>query len=229
MNKYFGLCLSIGIGLCYADNIDIFNNAMSAGSQHKFSLNLNQNSTIDSYGQAESFLPGVAQGANAGNAVAKDIYNGQTNDPNYLYNSGTKAIKDCETESDPRCSTLNKYGDKDTQRQIQAYSQGFSTKYLISVSPDPVDSSCSIVKRKSPINPSDRVCTAGSKEQTQCHNVMTPSASQYTCDDSKGECEWLKNNCTLIRPFVPGQCILLSTIILRGNFLGFCIRLPHQR
>jgi hypothetical protein len=162
------------MSLAYADNTELFNQAMSIGNQNQFNLNLNQSSSIDSYGKSNKFIDDVANNANAGNANAKNMYNGASNDPNYLYNNGTQAIRDCSTQTDPRCTTLNKYGDKDTQTQIQAYTQGLSTRYLISVTPDPSDQACSIVKRKSPVNQSTATCIAGSNQQSQCNNIITP-------------------------------------------------------
>ncbi|MBY0379410.1 MAG: hypothetical protein K2P99_03300 [Burkholderiales bacterium] len=165
------------MNLNYADNAELFNQARSVGNQNQFKLNLNQNSSIDSYGATNKFTSDVANSANEGNANSKNMYNGASNDPNYLYNNGTQAIRDCEKRSDPRCTTLNKYGDKDTQTQIQAYTQGLSTRYLMSITPDPVDQSCSIIKRKSPINQSTATCISSTKQQDQCFNTITPSFS----------------------------------------------------
>ncbi len=178
------LILSIFVNLIYADNIDLFNNAMQSGSQHQFNLNLNKDSTIDTYGKAESFNDNIANLANTGNVNSKTIHDNASNNPNYLYNSGIQAINDCLKESDARCTTLNKYGDRDTQTQIQAYTQGLSTRYSISVSPDPADKLCSIVKRKIPINQSIATCTASSKQQNQCFNTITPSFSM-TCSSKQ--------------------------------------------
>lgn len=168
------LVLLITINISYADNTELFNQAMSIGNQNQFNLNLNQNSSINSYGQQNKFDSSVANNANAGNANAKNMYNGQQNDPNYLYNNGRQSILDCETKTDPRCTTINKYGDKDTQSQIQAYTQGISTRYLMSVAPDPIDKSCSIVKRKNPINQTTASCISSAKQQNQCNNTITP-------------------------------------------------------
>jgi hypothetical protein len=165
------------MSLTYADNTELFNQAMSIGNQNQFNLNLNQSSSIDSYGKSNKFTDDVANNANAGNANAKNMYNGASNDQNYLYNNGTQAIRDCLTQADPRCTTLNKYGDKDIQTQNHAYTQGLSPRYLISVTPDPSNQACSTVKRKSPVNQSTANCIAGSKQQVQCFNTITPSFS----------------------------------------------------
>ena len=168
---YFLLLLNM---ICYADNTQLFNQAIQLGKQNQFQLNLNQNSNITSYGQNNKFESSIAINTNVGTAGASDMYNSQVKDPNYLYNSGTRAIKDCETKNDPRCTTLNKYGDKDTQRQIQAYTQGFSSKYWISTTPDPADSTCSYIHRKAPINNTIHTCIAGIKQQNQCSNTLVP-------------------------------------------------------
>ncbi len=168
---YFLLCVNV---FCYADNIELFNQAIQLGKQNQFQLNLNQNSNITSYGQNNKFESTVATNTNVGTAGANDMYNSTVRDPNYLYNSGTRAIKDCETKDDPRCTTLNKYGDKDTQRQLQAYTQGFSDKYWISTTPDPADATCSYIHKKAPINNTMHNCITGVKQQNQCSNTIVP-------------------------------------------------------
>ena len=135
-----------------ADNQDVWNNAYNLGKNNQFNLNLQQNSTIDSYGVSHKFQPSVASQANAGASGAQDTYKAAHDDPNYLYNHGTAEIQNCKNKQDPRCTTLNKYGDADTQRGIQAYTQGFSERYYISISPDPSDKNCSIIHRKEPTN-----------------------------------------------------------------------------
>ncbi len=168
---FFLLCVNI---ICYADNTQLFNQAIQLGKQNQFQLNLNQNSNITSYGQNNKFESTVAINTNAGTTGANNMYNSAVRDPNYLYNSGTRTIKDCETKDDPRCTTLNKYGDKDTQRQLQAYTQGFSSRYWISTTPDPIDATCSYIHRKAPINNTMHNCTAGVKQQNQCSNTIVP-------------------------------------------------------
>ncbi len=183
--KRFVLFLSISA--CFADNTEIYNKAYKFGEQHQFNLNLNTNSTINSYGYANKFESIVANNANIGNASAKNMYDntyGDKADPNYLFKAGVKEIADCQNEKDPRCTTLNKYGDKDTQRQIQAYTRGFSAKYQISVTPDPSDTQCMISKRKVPINQTISTCVAGLKEHKQCDNFIIPSF-QMSCTSSQ--------------------------------------------
>lgn len=164
----------------YADNQALFNSAMQVGSQNQFNMNLNPNSTIDSYGQQNKLDPSVAANANAGNAPAKEMYShisGKNLDNNYLYNAGTAAIQDCLKEHDPRCSTLNKYGDKDTQTQYQAYAQGISSKYQMKVMPDPNNSVCSLVTRKEAINSRTEMCIAGMHAQNMCSTTLMPYAN----------------------------------------------------
>jgi len=163
-----------------ADNVDWFNKGMELGNSHKSDLKLNKDSNMSSFGKANDFKDVVAENANLGNTPAKDMYthvagDGNKNgDPNYLYNSGTQMINDCEKSKDAKCTTLNKYGDKDTQTQIQAYTQHISSKYLISVSPDPTDKECSIVKRKQAINTTIHTCDAGLNTGQTCLTVITP-------------------------------------------------------
>lgn len=174
------LILFLSISACFADNESLFNEFYNLGKQKQFNMNLNANSTINSYGQANKFTGSVADGANQGNAPARNMYDktyGDKADPNYLYKEGIRAIKDCQDQSDPRCTTLNKYGDKDTQTQIQAYTQGFAEKYNITIKPDPIDSACSTITRKEPINEVKATCIAGVKEQSRCSNTIIPSLS----------------------------------------------------
>ena len=204
----------------YADNADLFNQAMQAGKGRHFNLNLNQNSTIDSYGKTNKFESSVANNANAGNVNSENMYNQSNVDPNYLYNSGVQAINDCTNKSDPRCSTLNKYGDKDTQTEFQAYKQNIASRFLILVKPDPSDSNCSLVTHKEAINQTIATCTSGIRLQTECSNIISPSSQTYECDDSKLECEKYKrmNNCSLVRAFIPSKC----TQYTMHSYYGSC-------
>ena len=185
--KYLILLLSINA--CFADNSDFFNQAYQTGKQNNFNLNLNQNSTFDSYGQVNHFESSVANNANAGNANAQNMYNNTYADnanPNYLYNEGTKDIADCQTKSDPRCTTLNKYGDKDTQAQLQAYGTGISTKYYLTVRPDPADSSCSFVTHKVAINSQSHQCISSAHTQTACDTSLKPYTNAVGPSPSDG-------------------------------------------
>ena len=207
--KYLLLLLSISA--CFADNTDLFNQTYQFGKQNQFNLNLNTNSTINSYGKANYFESNVANNANTGNANSQSMYNntyGENANPNYLYNEGTKDIAACQSKDDPRCSTLNKYGDKDTQAQFQAYSQGISAKYYISVKPDPADSSCSTITRKVPINQSLASCIASSHTQTTCNSTIAISLDSHDCDPSTGGCNLYQNNpmCQLTRPYITAKC-----------------------
>lgn len=174
------LILLLGICSAYADNQALFNSAMTAGTQNQVNMNLNQGSTIDSYGQTNKFDPAVAQNANAGNAPAKEMFShisGNNPDNNYLYNNGTAAIQDCMNKKNPRCTTLNKYGDKDTQTQFQAYAQGISSRYAITIKPDPSNSACSFIMKKEPINAEIQECVSGRNAQNTCNTTLTPYAN----------------------------------------------------
>lgn len=175
-HKILGLVLSISMP-CFANNQDLFNQATSIGNKNKFNLNLKQNSTIDSYGQLNKFESTVANNANAGTAGSQDMYNNTTRldaDPNYIFNQGKQEIANCETKSDARCSTINKYADKDTQLKLQEYKQPLSIEYSMTVTPDPTDKSCSIVKRKKPLSTTINTCiTATTQSQTVCNNTLT--------------------------------------------------------
>ncbi len=128
-----------GNTLAYADNMDWFNKGSELAKQHQFNMGLNANSNINSFTKAKDLSTKIADGANAGASDSKDMYGGQKNDPNYLYNHGKQAIQDCENQQDPRCSTLNKYADKNTQTQLQSYMSGISTRYQMTVAPDPTN------------------------------------------------------------------------------------------
>jgi len=167
---------SLSSGSVMADNQEIWNNAYNLGKHNQFNLNLNQNSTINSYGATHKFESSVIDNANAGASGANITYNAAHDDPNYLYNHGVAEIQNCKNKNDPRCSTLNKYGDEDTQRVIQAYTQGFSQKYYMSISSDPSASNCSIIHRKKPVNATNYKCNAGIEQHTQCHNLINVSA-----------------------------------------------------
>lgn len=175
-----GVFLLIIAATSYADNQTLFNNAMQAGVNNQVNMNLNQNSTIDSYTQQNKLDPSVAVNANSGAASAKDMYShisGKNPDANYLYNAGTAAIQDCLNKHDVRCTTLNKYGDKDTQTQYQAYAQGISSKYQMKVIPDPNNSACSLVTKKEAINAHDAMCISGMHAQNMCITTLIPYAN----------------------------------------------------
>lgn len=210
MKKVLLLCL--GVNASFADNTSLFNQAYQAGQQNKSNLNLNSNSTINSYGQVNKFESTVANNANTGNANSKDMYNntyGENANPNYLYNEGTKEIAACQSKTDPKCTTLNKYGDKDTQTKLQAYTHGASTRYYLSVKPDPADSSCSKVTRKVPINATSALCVASSHTQSNCNSTIVIGLSYHDCDPTKGECNNYQSNqdCSLTRPYIAPTCL----------------------
>ncbi len=205
---YLGL---MATSMAFADNNSLYNDAVQAGKNKQFNLNLNSNSTIDSYGQAESFHSTIANQANAGNANAQGMHNnvyGEDANPNYLYNEGTKEISACQGKDDARCTTLNKYGDRDTQTGLQAYGHGVSTKYYISVKPDPINSACSIVTRKVPINQTNESCISSNNSHTSCNATISISLKSHECDEQKGECNTYKNNpqCKQTKPYIAGEC-----------------------
>lgn len=194
----------------YADNTDAFNNAYQIGKQNQFNLNLNGSSTFDSFGQANKFESNIINDAKTGNATAQPMYNGATNDPNYLYNQGKADIANCQSKNDPRCTSLNKYGDKDTQTQFQAYNQGISSKYSIITKPDPSDKNCTQITRKVPINESTKSCIASDHAQSSCHALImvTVNSEIKQCDPTQGECTQYSTNpnCTLVQDYTPATC-----------------------
>ncbi len=200
------------------DNTQLFNNAMNIGSQHQPSLNLEQNSTISSYGHQHKFDPKVANNANVGNSNAKSIYSSEFNNPNYLYNNGVQEIKNCEHESDPRCTTINKYGDKGTQTEIQSYAHGIATRYYLAVAPDPEDKSCSIIKRKAPINQNTETCSASTKQYNECNNTIIPDSEKLAPEPIDGTV--LHN---LISPGVCGVGSVSGSWIPQGDRAWFII------
>lgn len=187
----------------YADNQNYFDNAYQMGKQNQYNLNLNQNSTFNSYTQANNIESNISKNATTGTIGAETTYKNADKDANYLYNQGKQEIANCQSKSDPRCTTLNKYGDKDTQTSIQAYRQGISEKYYIAVRPDPSDTQCSYVTRKLPINSTEYFCNAALKDNTECNNTITPSylakctSSQKITDrkqrpsDPTGHCDFI--------------------------------------
>lgn len=211
MRKLLGcvlLCELSFVGAVFADNQQDFNNAYQIGKQNQFNLNLNQNSNFTTYAAANKIESSISNSAAVGEQGSKDTYTNANNDNNYLYNKGTQDIADCQNKSDPRCSTLNKYGDRDTQTQLQAYSQGISAKYYISVKPDPADSSCSTVTRKVPINQSNITCTASAHAQNTCHASISINLTYHDCDPTTGGCSIYQSDsmCTLSRPYIAGKC-----------------------
>ena len=167
-----------GNTLAYADNMDWFNKGNELAKQHQFNMGLNANSNINSFTKEKYLSTKIADGANTGASDSKNMYGGQKNDPNYLYNHGKQAIQDCENQQDPRCSTLNKYADKNTQTQLQSYMSGISTRYQMTVAPDPTNKDCAIIKRKKPINETIEICTSTQEQHTthtQCNNIITPN------------------------------------------------------
>lgn len=205
------LLVLLAVTNCFADNAGIYNDAVQAGKNKQFNLQLNGNSTIDSYGQIHKFESNVATQANSGNANAQSMHSniyGENSNPNYLYNEGTKEIAACQGKNDPRCATLNKYGDKDTQAGLQSYTHGVSTKYYISVRPDPINSACSIVTRKVPINQTNADCISGNKSQVNCNSIISISLKNNECNEQNGECNSYKTNpdCKQTKPFILGEC-----------------------
>ena len=172
------LVLALSNTMAYADNMDWFNKSAEAAKQHQFSLGLNANSNMDSFTKSNNLSSKIADGANAGTANSENMYTGQLKNDNYLSASGKQSIKDCENKQDPRCTTLNKYTDKDTQTQLQAYTSGISTRYQMTVAPDPTNKDCAIVKRKKPINETIQTCTSTQEQhttQSQCNNTIMPN------------------------------------------------------
>lgn len=202
----------------YADNTAAFNNAYQIGKQNQFNLNLNSSSTFNSFGQANKFESNIINDANTGNASAQSMYNGAANDPNYLYNQGKADIANCQSKNDPRCTSLNKYGDKDTQTQFQAYNQGISGKYSIITKPDPADSNCTQVTRKVPIGEATKTCVASAHQQSQCHSTISISLGYHDCDPSKNGCTtWQSNpDCKLVKPYIPSACVTWSYSVWYG-------------
>ena len=212
---------------CNADNTNLFDQAYKVGQQNQFDLKLNQNSNINSYSQANKFESGVANNANAGNANAQSMFNniyGDKATPNYLYNEGIKEIAICQTKSDPRCAILNKYGDKDTQTQMQAYNQGISAKYYLSIKPDPTNSACSNITRKVPINQTSVTCIAATHTQNMCNATILTSLDYHDCDPSKGECDSYQHSpdCKIVRPFIPSSCHYDCDSSFRGTSSAYC-------
>lgn len=197
------------VSFIHADNVSLFNQAQQAGDGHQFKLNLNPNSNITSYGNSNGFESIVANNASAGNANAQNLYGSANLDPNYLFNSGTQDIINCETQSDPRCTTINKYLDKGTQATLQAYSQGVSERFYISVKPDSANSSCSMVTRKVPVNPTTITCNSGLNQQATCTSIIVPGLTSYQCDPTVGGCAQYQSDpdCTQTQPYQPGSCL----------------------
>lgn len=166
--------LVLGFSSVFADNTQYFNDAYETGKQNPSTLNINSNSTYTSYATSKGIESNISNGANAGTQGSQAMTSSAYADKNYLYNKGVQDIKDCQSKSDPRCSTMNKYADKDTQNQFQAYSTGIKDKYFITTRPDPSDSMCTLVKTKQPVNPTTETCISAPKDQTVCMTTITP-------------------------------------------------------
>ena len=209
------LCL---LKLGFADNQQYFDNAYQMGKQNQFNFNLNQNSNYTTYSQANNLESNFYNGASSGSAGSEDMYKNANNDNSYLYNQGKQDIANCKSKSDPRCSTLNKYGDNDIQSQIHAYGQGISSKYYISVKPDPADSSCSKVTRKIPINQSTATCISSTNSQNSCVSTININLANFECNPNNGGCNSYQNNpdCKLVKPYVPNECKTWSYTVWYG-------------
>ena len=196
------------IPLCFADNAQYFNQAQQLGKDRQFKLNLNPSSTFTSYSQANKLESNIYNPANAGQNGARELYKNAGNNSNYLMIQGKQALDQCQSQSDPRCSTLNKYGDKDTLTQIQAYSNGVSQRYYIHVKPDPADSACSIITRKQPFNNTIASCVASSRSQINCNQTIVIKVDTHECNPTKHECDSYVGNpdCTLSREYLPKLC-----------------------
>ncbi|TXI94167.1 MAG: hypothetical protein E6Q33_00795 [Neisseriales bacterium] len=219
-------------GTSYADNQNYFDNAYQIGKQNQYNLNLNQNSTFNSYTQANNIESNISKNATTGTIGAETVYKNADKDVNYLYNQGKQEISNCQSKSDPRCTSLNKYGDKDTLTQMQAYSQGITEKYYIGVRPDPSDTQCSYVTRKVPVNATTATCIATSHNQNTCNSIINLSVNSYQCYTANNGCRTYQNNsdCKLIQAEVPWKCTYHYSVDMcaGGNYSGdwSCVTTP---
>jgi hypothetical protein len=105
---------------------------------------------------------------------------------------------------------MNKYSDKDTTNQYQAYSTGINEKYFIRTRPDPSDTMCTFVITKSPINETTQTCISAPHEHKPCNATIqiTISNEARQCDPTKGECTQYSTNpnCTLTKNYVAPKC-----------------------
>ncbi len=212
------LCEIFLLKVGFADNQQYFNDAYQLGKQNQVDLNLNQNSNYTTYAKAHDIESTLYNGANTGASGSEDMYKNADKDNSYLYNQGKQEIANCKSKDDHRCTTLNKYGDNETQTQIQAYSQGVSAKYYISVKPDPADSSCSKVTRKLPINQSTATCVSSAHSQNSCTSTINIGLANFECNPNGGGCNAYQSNpdCKLVKPYVPGECKTWSYTVWYG-------------
>lgn len=207
---FIGCCALLAITYSFSDNQQLFNDAYQTGKNNQAKMNLNANSTINSYATSNKLESTFTNNANSGTSGSKDLYNGGTSNKKYLYDKGVQSLADCKNQADPRCSTLNKYTDKDTQNELQAYSHNVSEQYYIHTRPDPSSSSCTYVSRKKPINSSTHECIAAPHDQLYCHikAMVTINTNSYQCNPNNGGCDKYKSNqlCTLIRDYKPQSC-----------------------
>lgn len=195
----------------YADNSQLFNEAYQTGKQNQFNLNLNANSTINTYSTSNKLESTYINNANAGTQNSKQDYSGASNDKNYLYNKATKDLANCVNQNDPRCTTLNKYSDKDTQTTLQAYNHNVAQAYYIHTKADPSDNNCTLITTKQPINATTKQCIAAAHQSSSCtaKPIVTINIKTYECNPNGGGCNTYQVNelCTKVRDYKPQLCL----------------------
>jgi hypothetical protein len=210
------LCFSLFIVhyLSYADNSQLFNEAYQTGKKNQFNLNLNANSTINTYSTSNKLESTYINNANAGTQNSKQDYSGASNDKNYLYNKATKDLANCVNQNDPRCTTLNKYSDKDTQTTLQAYNHNVAQAYYIHTKADPSDNNCTLITTKQPVNATTKQCIAAAHQSSSCtaKPVITINVRSHECNPNGGGCNQYINNplCTKVKDYVAPSCIAWS-------------------
>jgi|LauGreDrversion4_2_1035121.scaffolds.fasta_scaffold03693_10 hypothetical protein len=205
------LCEIFLVKVGFADNQQYFDNAYQTGKQNQFNFNLNQNSNFTTYSQANKIESNIYNGASEGEQGSHDMYDNASKNDNYLSTKGKQDIANCKSKTDPRCSTLNKYGDKDTQTKLQAYMQGFKQEYYIDIKPDPADSSCSIVTRRVQENQIS-YCVTSAKIQYGCNSTININLNYYQCNPTNGGCNAYINNprCQNTVPYIAPSCLAYS-------------------
>jgi hypothetical protein len=185
---------------------------------------------------------------------SKNNYSQSKSNPVFQYNSAQDQIAKCRSskfapgsEESAACNAVNRYTDDDFRRNLDAYHQdGFNYWNQKLISPDPNNSTCSIVKSWTPINPKDSICLVGRRTTPICQSSLTAwredvfdpaippdgtilasqntsvpwsTKNQYKCDPTTGECNQYINDktCKIIQNYVAPTCTQYSYSTNYGN------------
>ncbi len=113
--------------------------------------------------------------------LSKNNYSQAKSNPVYQYNSSQDQISKCRnskyapgSQESAACNAVNRYTDDDFRRNLDAYHQdGFNYWNQRLISPDPNNSTCSIIKTWEPVNPKEQICLVGRRTTPTCQSTLS--------------------------------------------------------